>query len=158
VSISLTDFLLARIAEDERRANRAIAEVKSSIWYAKHDFMGNYDNEESSCVSGHDYDDPAKYLLPFIYGSESEVAEHIATFDPARILAECAAKRAVIAAQPKITRFPNSMPITNDRWCDDYVEFEWIGSTERHRLSVKEFMVRFAVSEVPMTCLQTCSR
>jgi hypothetical protein len=79
-TLTLADFLLARIAEDEDWANEA------SYW----------GNDKWSA------DDLGRWVLsgdwqPMTMGE----SEHIARHDPARVLAECEAKRAlVIMCQP----------------------------------------------------------
>jgi hypothetical protein len=64
----LDEFLLARIAEDKRVATDAAAAAEDR---------------------GHD---------PSAAGPDGPVAEHRARFDPARVLAECSAKRRMVLA------------------------------------------------------------
>jgi Family of unknown function (DUF6221) len=67
---TLDEFLLARIAEDKRRATDAATSCGRADW-----------------VVG---DAPE--------GTQADVAEHLARHDPARVLAECAAKRRLVLA------------------------------------------------------------
>lgn len=77
--MTLTEFLLARIQEDELTAQAAIA--RDASW-------GVYFGDQV-------HDDLGVIVVPV---SSAEVAEHISRHDPARVLAECEAKRQVIAA------------------------------------------------------------
>lgn len=83
-TLTLTDFLLARIAEDEAVARKAI-NAGDGVW-ARSD-----EHEAYLCiVEGADiriYDEG---------GHDEHQAAHIARHDPARVLAECAAKRAIV--------------------------------------------------------------
>jgi hypothetical protein len=79
----LADFLLARTAEDEADARRAAAvDDLGPVWRAGRkweDFAGIY-------ASGIEVAD-----MP-----DTGVAPHIARWDPARVLAECQAKRRIV--------------------------------------------------------------
>lgn len=75
---ALTDFLLARIAEDEAVARAATP----GVWIA---------GMESS-------DSLASRPMVAAGGQRDET--HIVRWNPARVLAECAAKRAIIAEHP----------------------------------------------------------
>ena len=83
--MTITEFLEARIAEDEKVATEATRGGDGQWWVA-----GEHEMEE--CVVEGDtfkiYDEG---------GHDAWQAEHIARHDPARVLAECAAKRAIIA-------------------------------------------------------------
>ena len=80
--MDLKTFLLARIAEDEAVARAAVD--KDGRWHVdrSHPLY-------ESVVQGdiHIYDEG---------GHTAEQAAHIARHDPARVLAECAAKRAIV--------------------------------------------------------------
>jgi hypothetical protein len=76
-TITLTDFLLQRIAEDEAVARAAISATGESPWQAS-----------SYRVVVDDGFEVADASVPS--------ATHIARHDPARVLAECAAKRAIV--------------------------------------------------------------
>ncbi|MCC3277548.1 DUF6221 family protein [Arthrobacter sp. zg-Y20] len=80
--MDLKTFLLARIAEDEAVARAAVR--RDGRWHVD---QGHPLDE--SVVQGdiHIYDEG---------GHTAEQALHIATHDPARVLAECAAKRAIV--------------------------------------------------------------
>lgn len=77
----IVEFLLARIEEDESAAQAA------SVPYDQWDAVGSSDGQVAmvSGITGHVAPRPG---LP--------TAQHIARHDPARVLAECAAKRGVI--------------------------------------------------------------
>lgn len=84
-AMDLTEFLLARIAEDEGPA-RAAAESKGAEWEIRllmdgHGLVGSPRGAEGMPVR----------MWP-------EVAYHVARWDPAHVLAECEAKRRIITA------------------------------------------------------------
>lgn len=82
--MTLTEFLLARIAEDEALAEDTLGA------YARH--SSSWGTPSTGVV---DLGDPdVDGLIPF---GDGPVAEHVAHWDPARVLAECEAKRAIIA-------------------------------------------------------------
>lgn len=89
---SLTDFLLARIAEDEAVAERAAA---------------------------FDYDDPddAPWRQALHSAALSTSSAHIARHDPARVLAECEAKRSIVtlaSAYSDGPEAPRTLNLAND--------------------------------------------
>lgn len=83
--MTLTEFLLARIAEDEEDARSAMASMEGR-------------GEQWECRSG-TYADHVQRVGPHL--RDRQIAEavfgarHIARHDPARVLAECEAKRAI---------------------------------------------------------------
>lgn len=82
-TLALTDFLLARIAEDEARANGALAAES------------NYP---------HFGDTAADALLGLAEseGADAAALLHFGQYRPARVLAECEAKRRIVeAAHPR---------------------------------------------------------
>jgi len=104
--MTLTEFLLARIAEDEAVARAAvIPESARPNAYKPHPELSRWRYVPDGEVE-YDYDDPYPYptvayvtcdhegLLPSV---NEEVGPHIARHDPARVLAECAARRAIVA-------------------------------------------------------------
>ena len=80
--MTITDFLLARIYEDEAIASRAPGDRE---WEADpsqaNPEIGQVVSNDGAVASGVLRDD----------------AHHIARWDPARVLAECAAKRRIVA-------------------------------------------------------------
>jgi hypothetical protein len=79
----LTEFLLARIAEDEELARGA--HYDGQRWYSEEEFVGRYPD---CCDCG----------CEVMMGANRKIeAAHVANWDPARVLAECAAKRAIVA-------------------------------------------------------------
>jgi hypothetical protein len=98
-TLTLTDFLLARIAEDERVANLAAP----APWeYQDVDSVGGGRICDTTVeIANMFYDPDGERVDPRIRKTvRSEqadlTAEHIARHDPARVLAECDAKRRII--------------------------------------------------------------
>jgi hypothetical protein len=94
--MTITEFLEARLSEDEAVA-RAAAESDPSIQghYMEEGPAGTAWTAEDGMVlseSGAMWDCEGSATLC----TTTEVAEHFARHDPARVLAECAAKRAII--------------------------------------------------------------
>ena len=100
---TLTDFLLARIAEDEAVARDA----GSGAWSWDHG-AGDMCNEVD-CPYGQLMQvkaDGRLYELMSVHGYDVhegwQGAAHIARHDPTRVLAECAAKRRIVQSRPAI--------------------------------------------------------
>lgn len=72
----LIAFLNARLDEDEQAAADAAAILGDGDWWRRHTFVA--------------YSEPN--------GTPEQVSHHIARHDPARVLADVAAKRAIVAA------------------------------------------------------------
>ena len=72
--MDLTEFLLARIAEDEEDARKAMPGPWTS---------------DGGVYAGH----PTNEVVDYAYEGN---ADHIARWDPARVLAECEAKRRIV--------------------------------------------------------------
>jgi hypothetical protein len=83
VGLSVVEFLEARVAEDELTAQAAVD--GSAVWRAFYDYRDVKDSD------GH-YVVQADSSYP-----SAEQAAHIARHDPARVLRQCTAVRAVIA-------------------------------------------------------------
>jgi hypothetical protein len=81
VTLSLVDFLNARLAEDEASARAAEPGPWSST--ARHD-------------EGYVHDSDGSYLVYSEGAVDIPTAAHIARYDPARVLREIAAKRAIL--------------------------------------------------------------
>lgn len=77
----LTDFLLARIAEDEAVANSANSGARWESWNR------SWDTEPQRDIAAGGV---RLFAVPTMYD------EHIARHDPARVLAECEAKRRIV--------------------------------------------------------------
>jgi hypothetical protein len=92
--MNIIEFLNARIDEDETIA----ADAKDHHW-SSDDEHGLLDGSTPAwCVSSHD--GAMQYITDVAYPADQEDADtsdHIARHDPARVLAECASKRAIIA-------------------------------------------------------------
>ncbi|MFW0772474.1 DUF6221 family protein [Paenarthrobacter nitroguajacolicus] len=85
--MTIIEFLEARIAEDETLASEA-ARGSNGKWRRGREGWAPDDDEcrvEGDAIAIYDEG-----------GHDADQAEHIATHDPARVLAECAAKRAII--------------------------------------------------------------
>jgi hypothetical protein len=93
---SLAEFLLARIAEDEAAANAAptrqwrVADLPPQGHWAS---SGVRPGVQTAWVSGHS---TTVVEVPDGGGAQPGVEAHIARWDPARVLAECEAKRRII--------------------------------------------------------------
>ena len=107
MTLTLPDFLLARITEDEAVAQAAVWSSPDPDW----DGVDAWDAEVAfgEMAVGPDRGSPtdaAVVIGPFrgglhMTGKATErrngvVAQHIARHDPARVLAECAAKRLIL--------------------------------------------------------------
>lgn len=107
----LAAFLLARIAEDEDAARTAGQYGPSWSWQQGYGEMCNDPEcEFGELITDGAEDSPTVIMSVHAYDVHEgwQGAAHIARFDPARVLAECAAKRAIIAqAQP-------------EHWLDDH--------------------------------------
>lgn len=107
----LVAFIVARLDEDEQTARAAAEEGDGNAWtvdvYPDDDHNWTYIHSESQrCV--------AKAVEPDYYGGK-EIAAHIAAHDPARVLREVEAKRAIVAAN-----LPSHKYNGDDTWysCD----------------------------------------
>ena len=87
--MTLTEFLLARIAEDEAAA---VAAVTRSDDPAR-DGVNEWVAVGGGTVVGPAFDSLRHLSLP---SREDATAQHIARHDPARVLAECEAKRRIV--------------------------------------------------------------
>lgn len=94
--MTITEFLEARIAEDEKLARAAAASDPSSQGYTEEGPAGLAWTASDGMVDGETdglWDCEGSATLC----TTPEIADHIARHDPARVLAECAAKRAIVA-------------------------------------------------------------
>ena len=85
-ALDMAAYLLSRIAEDERVAREAVV-GRGAVWTQGDDDAPGWDRD---LVYFHS--DRSGWAQ---FGDEA-VAAHIACLDPARVLAECAAKRRVV--------------------------------------------------------------
>ena len=85
----LTEFLLARIAEDEAAARAAGGEDWYTALVPGRAMMKRDDEPQHTVV-----DSPATLVSYEV--TSAEKGEHIARHDPARVLAECEAKRRIV--------------------------------------------------------------
>ena len=126
----LTEFLLARIAEDEAVARAIMAEGYSEgRWQWDMHRNAPY---RSALVDEHD-----RVVLPpkddDVFPSRN-VAEHIARHDPARVLAECEAKRRIIAfheSWPVLIQTEPSLELTPETWVAKMTsDIAWLTNAE----------------------------
>jgi len=103
----LTEFLLARIAEDEAAARAAaehrvptlgksqpgatVAGIRRDRTRVGERWLARYDNVVSA-----EFDDGLRAVFALSGSLGMDLAQHIARWDPARVLAECEAKRHLI--------------------------------------------------------------
>lgn len=92
--MTLAEFLLARIAEDEAKAKAA----GDFPWY-----VGNAGLLWEVAIGTSPDDDRAVVIADAL---SQQTAEHIARWDPVRILADCAAKRRLVVETQKFDSDP----------------------------------------------------
>lgn len=85
---TITEFLLARIAEDEEAARLATQGTPSGDGYGP--WRESYDDGPTVTV----FDYPADRTIVRVEDSSDQ--EHIIRWHPARVLAECEAKRRIV--------------------------------------------------------------
>ena len=101
----LAAFLLARIAEDEAVAREALTEHR---WEVSLEETNDRENIFYAVTAGPTDDDVFADMGS--HRMDSTRAQHIARHDPARVLAECAAKR-------RIVREHASTKVDGERFC-----------------------------------------
>lgn len=108
----LVEFLLARITEDEAAA----ALASRGPWSVDSDTYAEYigDADGQAVVSGSRWGGEAS-----VFG-DTDDALHIVRWNPARVLAECAAKRAIIAYAPVEPR--KIKPEHRGAWLPSYAD------------------------------------
>lgn len=140
---TLTEFLLARIAEDEAVAVRATA----SPWVEgvrRKGEPGRWRGIDCYSVLA---DRTQFFIEEFETVADTEVAQdaaHIARHDPARVLAECEAKRAIIAfheSWPTLVQTPAKFE-RDDVNLDNYT---YRMSQEIAWLTTREYVARFGI-------------
>jgi hypothetical protein len=94
VAATLAGFLLARIDDDERHAERATP----GPWHAVPGDGSGWDVEEHR-RDGSRHDVAVDHARPAGGACARPDADHIARWDPDRVLAECEAKRRIIDLQ-----------------------------------------------------------
>lgn len=85
--VTITEFILARVAEDEEVARFAYPPP-----WVQHDafvYIGQADDVTED-------DEPSFYVNGGTYAGQRRTATHAARHDPARVLAECEAKRRIV--------------------------------------------------------------
>jgi hypothetical protein len=100
---TLTEFLLARIAEDETVANQA-RDDGDGRWST-----GSHPSDECR-IEGDN-------MIVYDEGGHTEAqASHIARHDPARVLAECEAKRRIVESHAYDEGFEGCVHDMKDDW------------------------------------------
>lgn len=110
--MTITEFLEARIAEDEAAALRA-AEVFPGVWDIED--RGHHAHVVSDGPNFHYVSEIDQRQAPGVWLGGA--LESIANFNPARVLAECAAKRAIVEEHGNSESLIHS-PLC--RTCHDY--------------------------------------
>lgn len=112
--MTLVEFLLARIAEDEKLAREALEEnPEPTAWVAERRYDGTWAMDLHSTHPDADSHGVGEDVLV-----PREMAKHIVGWKPARVLAECEAKRRIVE------RYENT---TFDHWAEPDREYEhWI--------------------------------
>jgi hypothetical protein len=114
VVTTLTEFLLARIAEDETAA-RIVDSTRWVTGFVRAGRPGKWRGIEAHAVVDEDTPNIAGVVDEAGEVARSESAStvaHIARHDPARVLAECEAKRRIMAAHTPVDDEP-------DGWCNN---------------------------------------
>ena len=99
--ITLTEFLLARIAEDEAGAQTG----RNDHWRVEGGETWEHQGRPYKLVGG------GKHLATFDVDHGTLPSIHIARWSPARVLAECEAKRRIVAEAEKCDGAPRG------GWC-----------------------------------------
>ena len=94
--MTITEFLLARIAEDEERARAA--HYDGQQWIAE---------EEAVVAADRDWD-------PVMFLDRKKDAAHAANWSPARVLAECEAKRRIVKRATRLAEWDEMGSSTRD--------------------------------------------
>ena len=87
--MDLAEFLLARLDEDESAARAAFADLEQRTDDGRWEVPSNYGADEAR-IEG------VGIIIYDEGGHDREQALHVARHDPARVLAECDAKKAIV--------------------------------------------------------------
>jgi hypothetical protein len=94
---AITDFLYARLAEDEALAKKAAASSTPAMDVSREPIGPAWEDSEGMVLGKPDKDG---YRIPlwdnegsWTLSMDTNVSAHVARHDPARVLAECAGKR-----------------------------------------------------------------
>ena len=115
----LTEFLLARIAEDEEAAKAA----SPSPWkYGDVESVaGGSLYDKTRMIASLHYEQPTDHdgtIVRHLLSDEADAnGAHIARHDPARVLAECEAKRRIVEVHAKIREAYPGMTIEENPCC-----------------------------------------
>ena len=131
--MTLTDFLLARIAEDEAAARAATPGPWSFEWdQYDHTVLAAEPHPQSVHVTETGYDLSSRWVAETSYDDQSSTTynsvadgHHIARHNPARVLRECEAKRQILERhQPTEVWTEATMPLAEG---DDMPDPDAIG-------------------------------
>jgi hypothetical protein len=164
--MDLTDFLLARIAEDDEAA-RAATPGPWEWDRTPRGYWGHQPPDLVTVAKEPPYSDGSVEPLGVVvssYGYDAdglnvsdEDAEHIARHDPARVLAECDAKRRIVEAEARRRRTKDNVTATSQKAPDDWVDVTWMDENfqphEEH-VSQQEFNERFTEPAPPSETLR----
>jgi hypothetical protein len=118
--MNITDFLLARIAEDEAYAEQAQGETYGWVDY------WTADTRQGT-------------------RTESVIYAHAFRFDPARVLAECAAKRAIVEQHQQWPVLVESEPSELEQVASGLTDFTYRMTRQMAWLTTREYIKRFGV-------------
>lgn len=133
-TLTITDFLLARIAEDEKMANAALGchayaqdyPTRAVMYSASGDALFEFD-ERQMREADH---------------STLALAEHFCSWQPARVLAECKAKREIVDLYA--AHLDRAMAYRSPRWADAMSETDKAKAKRQEaRLGVSEVAIRY---------------
>lgn len=108
--MNMVDFLLARITEDEDTANKAAKSINTRWMHSEEVPAGaEWENNDGMILGS------TGYGLWDCEGSNTlcmdpDATAHMALHDPARVLAECNAKRLVLKHRKRLDRTPTDGP------------------------------------------------
>jgi len=119
MTTDLTTWLLEQIAEDEQIA----ALATRPPWVAKVDDVETGDSRRYAAVGRIAVDVPGRRRWLYAGGENGHDARHIAAWDPARVLAECEAKRQILEYHEPET-LPDGIPTYDPPRCDSCTNCE----------------------------------
>lgn len=130
-AMRIDEFLLARVAEDEAIARAAIA-VSSADWVANNSLLMFLDHERSALV-----------LADVDHYSQDPAWFHVERHDPARVLAECEAKRRIIEFHQSWPVLMETPPRVERVEGDDINSMVFRMSRDISWLTTREYVERF---------------
>lgn len=136
--MNITEFLLARIDEDEQIARSAAESIPPDYLSYRDSVGATWEDADGLVKGGPDRNGYAVHLWD-CEGSDTlcmapAASTHVARHDPARVLAECAAKREMIEHAADATEF------------DQYIRHERPSVDDWPDLFLGDFMLRTLAS------------